>query len=478
MKAAFRYIAVPEEAYRIAGPHRIIPMDLWAMAHGSRMRTVRVTERQWEPEVSRRHARTVLSDLVTAGLLLVAERGDRGSVYRVVDASTGTFGEDVYHHADRNADHNYRAPTSEPDTNADRNADHARVESRARPTLPYLTEPSEDVRRVETTPSHETDVPQGPAAPAALGPTDPTCDEPDWDALLTAVPMTYDEVDDDEATEAGPVDAPPSAAAVAAGPAALDGGALAPSPDAVPGALADGVRGDGAARPVVTDGCLPLGSVTQPTPVTRATDVDALWEAWRGYGTVRGRPNAHRRAAMARVLRDYPLADLLDMLEAAHTGDGDKWRWLQGATSRSDAVYLRPENLLRPSTIAGRMDDAHDWVRAGRPKHDAAEARVEARSQAAAQSLVTRARAAWDKTVMPNRGSQRRLNELMASWGDSPRADEARRAVLGGLAEARGLQAIGMATEYTRPEKMRAFVRGFVAALGGEVTEAELREVG
>jgi hypothetical protein len=496
MKAAFRYIAIPEEAHRIAGPHRVIPMDLWAQAHGSRGRTVRITERQWEPEVSRRHARTVLSDLVSAGLLLVAERGDRGSVYRVVDASTGLFGEGVYHNADHNADHNCPEPTKEPDTNADRIADHARVDPRARPTIPYLTLPSDQGElRVETSSTEETVVPLAhpPAAPPALGPADPAT-EPDWDALFKTVPLTYDdEATDGEASgetalgenrTSWPSGSMGTEAVEACDPESHAAG------DAATVAVADYAVGDagGMAPEVLTpDGCLPLGSATQPPPATRKRkarpapvgDVETLWEAWRAHGTVRGEPNDHRRRAMERVLRDYPLADVLEMLDAAHTGSTDNWRWLQGATSRSDAKYLKPENLLRPSTIAGRMEDAAEWVEAGRPRHQVEETRAEARAEAAARSLATRATMAWDKTVVPHIGSRMdRLEAVMAAWGDSPRAEEARRAVLGGLREAQGLSAIGMATQFTRPALKRAFVRGFAAALGGTVSEAELLAVG
>jgi hypothetical protein len=207
--------------------------------------------------------------------------------------------------------------------------------------------------------------------------------------------------------------------------------------------------------------------------------VETLWEAWRNHGSVRGEPNDHRRRAMERVLRAYPLADVLEMLDAAHNGDGDKWRFLQGATSRSDARYLKPENLLRPSTIAGRMEDAAEWVEAGRPRHQVEETRAEARAEASTRSLATRATMAWDKTIVPHIGSRMdRLEAVMAAWGDSPKAEEARRAVLGGLREAQGLSAIGMATQFTRPALKRAFVRGFAAALGGTVSEAELLAVG
>ena len=104
---------------------------------------------------------------------------------------------------------------------------------------------------------------------------------------------------------------------------------------------------------------------------------------------------------------------------------------------------------------------------------------MEVRAEVAAKSLAQRAKDAWDKVVIPNRGaSGARFNALLASWGDSPRAEEARRAVLGGLTETRGLSAVGQANDFTRPALRAAFMRGFAAALGGTVTEAELREVG
>ena len=470
-------------------------MDLWAQAHGSRGRTVRITERQWEPEVSRRHARTVLSDLVSAGLLLVAERGDRGSVYRVVDASTGLFGEGVYHNADHNADHNCPAPTLEPGTNADRIADHARVDPRARPTIPYLTLPSDhDELRVETSSTEETVVPQDapPAAPPALGPADPDT-EPDWDALFEAVPLTYDEEsDDDEATDDGPVGEAPNHA-----------GAQALEPQREASEVAETVAGDrddacdvgrcgaGGLREASESGAgsllTPEASATQPPPATRKRkaprpapvgDVETLWEAWRAHGTVRGEPNPRRKRLLQSAIETHGLSAMTDVLDAAHTGDGGYWRHLQGATERNDTPYLSPETLLN-GRLVERVERAAQWVEAGRPRHEVAETRAEARAEASTRSLATRATMAWDKTIVPHIGSRMdRLEAVMAAWGDSPRAEEARRAVLGGLREAQGLSAIGMATQFTRPALKRAFVRGFAAALGGTVSEAELLAVG
>jgi hypothetical protein len=280
---------------------------------------------------------------------------------------------------------------------------------------------------------------------------------------------------DEAAEDEGPVDDEAGAACLETGEPAVEGGAVAPEADAVLVAVDAGVRDDGTPGPGSLLTPRKRGAA-RPAPVG---DVETLWEAWRAHGSVRGEPNDHRRRAMERVLRDYPLANVLEMLDAAHNGDGDKWRFLQGATSRSDARYLKPENLLRPSTIAGRMEDAAEWVEAGRPRHQVEETRAEARAEASTRSLATRATMAWDKTVVPHIGSRMdRLEAVMAAWGDSPRAEEARRAVLGGLREAQGLSAIGMATQFTRPALKRAFVRGFAAALGGTVTEAELREVG
>jgi hypothetical protein len=169
---------------------------------------------------------------------------------------------------------------------------------------------------------------------------------------------------------------------------------------------------------------------------------------------------------------------MTDVLDAAHTGDGGYWRHLQGATERNDTPYLSPETLLN-GRLVERVERAAQWVEAGRPRHEVAETRAEARAEASTRSLATRATMAWDKTIVPHIGSRMdRLEAVMAAWGDSPRAEEARRAVLGGLREAQGLSAIGMATQFTRPALKRAFVRGFAAALGGTVSEAELLAVG
>jgi hypothetical protein len=330
--------------------------------------------------------------------------------------------------------------------------------------------------------TEETSVPQGapPAAPPALGPADPDV-EPDWDALFRTVPLTYDDEESDEqATDGGPVDEAPNHDGVEALGAQQEPPEVAPSV-AVDVGDADPSRCAGVAGP--REASAPGSLLTprrrkaaRPAPVG---DVETLWEAWRAHGSVRGEPNDHRRRAMERVLRDYPLADVLEMLDAAHTGSTDNWRWLQGATSRSDAKYLKPENLLVAAKLAARMEDAAEWVEAGRPRHQVEETRAEARAEASTRSLATRATMAWDKTIVPHIGSRMdRLEAVMATWGDSPRAEEARRAVLGGLREAQGLSAIGMATQFTRPTLKRAFVRGFAAALGGTVTEAELREVG
>jgi hypothetical protein len=335
-----------------------------------------------------------------------------------------------------------------------------------------------------------------PAAPPALGPADPAT-EPDWDALFEAVPLTYDEESDDgEAADGGCVDEAPNHAGVEAErPAATwkPSEAQAPPPD-VP--AADEARSDGAAllwealapgSLLTGDGCLPLESATQPPPATRKRkaprpapvgDVETLWEAWRNHGSVRGEPNSKRRGLLARAIEAHGLSAMVDLLDAAHTGDDRYWRFLQGATPESDAVYLSPETLLN-GRLVERVERAAGWVEGGRKRHEVTETRAEARAEASTRSLATRATMAWDKTVVPHIGSRMdRLEAVMAAWGDSPKAEEARRAVLGGLREAQGLSAIGMATQFTRPALKRAFVRGFAAALGGTVSEAELLAVG
>jgi len=316
------------------------------------------------------------------------------------------------------------------------------------------------------------------------------------------VPLAYDdEATDGEASEDArplggetiPAGVEPSLATVAsagdAGGTAPEGGDSAPEGDGGPHLAADVPGGEAhhglrTEHGVLTgDGCLPLGSATQPPPATRKRkaarpapvgDVETLWEAWRAHGSVRGEPNDHRRRAMERVLGVYPLADVLEMLDAAHTGDGDKWRFLQGATSRSNAVYLKPENLLRPSTIAGRMEDAAEWVEAGRPRHQVEAARVEARAEAVARPALQRARDAWPIAVKLIGSHPSAIDKLVAGW---PEANQ--RALRDGLAACGGLMALGRADKFALPELRRKFLAGVVAALGGTVTEAELmREVG
>jgi hypothetical protein len=348
--------------------------------------------------------------------------------------------------------------------------------------------------RVETSSTEETVVPLAhpPAAPPALGPADPAT-EPDWDALFKTVPLTYDdEATDGEASgetalgenrTSWPSGSMGTEAVEACDPESHAAG------DAATVAVADYAVGDagGMAPEVLTpDGCLPLGSATQPPPATRKRkarpapvgDVETLWEAWRAHGTVRGEPNPRRKRLLQSAIETHGLSAMTDVLDAAHTGDGGYWRHLQGATERNDTPYLSPETLLN-GRLVERVERAAQWVEAGRPRHEVAETRAEARAEASTRSLATRATMAWDKTIVPHIGSRMdRLEAVMAAWGDSPRAEEARRAVLGGLREAQGLSAIGMATQFTRPALKRAFVRGFAAALGGTVSEAELLAVG
>ena len=328
-------------------------------------------------------------------------------------------------------------------------------------------------RRVETSSTPETVVPLGapPAAPSALGPADPAT-EPDWDALFSTIPLTYDDEATDEAIEdEGPVGTP--------------AGATTPA-QAVAGGFATEHQHEVG---VGVEGALPAGGQAGPgsllTPRKRKAprpapvgDVETLWEAWRVHGTVRGEPNPKRRGLLARAIEAHGLAAMVDVLDAAHTGDGGYWRHLQGATERNDTPYLSPETLLN-GRLVERVERAAQWVEAGRPRHSVEETRAEARAEASTRSLATRATMAWDKTIVPHIGSRMdRLEAVMAAWGDSPKAEEARRAVLGGLREAQGLSAIGMATQFTRPALKRAFVRGFAAALGGTVSEAELLAVG
>jgi hypothetical protein len=338
-----------------------------------------------------------------------------------------------------------------------------------------------DTSSLEASSSHETVVPQAhpPAAPPALGPADPDV-EPDWDALFVTVPLTYDddEATDDQATEdEGTVGtqagAPPEAPVVASGLAAEHQhevevgmeGALPPGGPPGPGSL-----------------LTPEASATQPPPATRKRkaarpapvgDVETLWEAWRNHGSVRGEPNDHRRRAMERVLRDYPLADVLEMLDAAHTGSTDNWRWLQGATSRSDRAFLKPENLLVAAKLAARMEDAQDWVKAGRPRHQVEKTRAEARAEAAARPALERARKAWPYAVKLIGRPPEAFGEVTEGW---PEAN--RKALADGLHACGGLMTLGRADKWKLDDLRRKFLAGVVAALGGTVTEAELREVG
>jgi len=289
-------------------------------------------------------------------------------------------------------------------------------------------------------------VPQAhpPAAPPALGPADPDT-EPDWDALFEAVPLTYDEETTDEAAEdEGPVGTP--------------AGAIAP------------------ASAVTSE-----ESATQPPPVTRRRkaprpapvgDVETLWEAWRVHGTVRGEPNPRRKRLLQSAIEAHGLSAMVDLLDAAHTGDDRYWRFLQGATPESDAVYLSPETLLN-GRLVERVERAAGWVEGGRRRHEVTETRAEARAEAVARPALERARAAWPYAVKLIGAPPDALGKLVEGWPETNA-----RALRDGLAACGGLMALGRADEYKRHELRRKFLAGVVAALGGTVTDAELREVG
>ena len=112
-------------------------------------------------------------------------------------------------------------------------------------------------------------------------------------------------------------------------------------------------------------------------------------------------------------------------------------------------------------------------MEAGRPRHQVEETRAEARAEAAARPALERARKAWPYAVKLIGAPPDALGKRVKGW---PEAN--RKALADGLHACGGLMALGRADKWKLDDLRRKFLAGVVAALGGTVTEAELREVG
>lgn len=97
-----------------------------------------------------------------------------------------------------------------------------------------------------------------------------------------------------------------------------------------------------------------------------------MWTAYLRYHPTAGRegPDGSRLAAVADAARirkavaEWGVADVVLVLDWAHTAPDDQAAWLQG--KRGGTKYLALSNLLT-DRLPGRVERAREWDAEGRP---------------------------------------------------------------------------------------------------------------